>query len=198
MSQPFDSLSAYGTFSGPLGPAPLVEEAEGPLWPQAIGIVPFGSLTPFGVFTVAVAPATLRQAILHHLRQSVDVVALVGQRISAQAVPQLSTLPALTFSLPAVAPGRNLGGADGTARATARISAWARTQGECDRAAEAVRNRWDGFRGFIGDVDVMGSFVGENVDLPEPPATPDDQWLYHTLITISLVYRVPIPDQLET
>lgn len=165
---------------------------------------PYGSLAPYGSLLGPLAPSavppgpkTIRQAVLLRLRQSSDLAAIVGDRISSQAVPQLSNLPAATLSIPSNSPGRNLDGADGSATATVRVSIWARSQGACDLAAEAVRNRFDGFAGTIGLVDVLGAFVGTMVDLPEAPADKNDRWTYRTLVPLSITYRLPLPNQLQ-
>ncbi|WP_165068274.1 hypothetical protein [Paludisphaera rhizosphaerae] len=154
-------------------------------------------------------PRTIRQAVLKRLRDSTGLLAVLDQfapatpviaarnRISSAAIPQTSSLPAVTATIVSVVPGRNLRGSDGSARATVRINCWARSQAAVDQTTEAVRQRWDGFSGLIGQVVFLGAWVESMDDLNEDPTFAQDLPVYRVMITLSCVVRVSIPAELE-
>lgn len=141
--------------------------------------------------------ATIREAVRGRLAESADVHDLVDGRVHFGALPQNAKLPALTLFVPAKNAGHNLDGSDGTAITRVQISAWANRQSEVVELAEAIRQRFDGFRGAMGAVEVLSCLFQTEIDLPEPPRAGSDKWTYQIAIDYRIAHRVSIPSQLS-
>ena len=144
-------------------------------------------------------PLSLREAIQARLLASPAITTLVGSRIYFGALPQTASLltgPALTFSIISRPYGLNLGGADGTSSGHIQFSAWSLYQKTSDQLAQAVRDRFCGFAGSIGGLEITACIPEDEVDLPEPPRAGTDQWLYHIAVNYRMNHRVSLPTSL--
>lgn len=143
--------------------------------------------------------STLREAVFARLSRSPWIAAVVGPRIFFGALPQTKRFPALTYFVPSRTGGHNLGGADGTSRARVQISAWSFSELEAEQLAMAIRDRFDGFVGLIGQVEITACLFAGEVDLPEPPGKDgSDDWTYQIAVDYSISHRVPLPTLLRS
>ncbi len=141
-----------------------------------------GTITPTG-------PSTLREVIYSRLSTTAELTAIVGDRITPFGRPQCQLGPAATFQIVGREFGHHLGGPDGTSSATLRISAWSRKYLEAEAVAKVVRDAFDGYRGTIGGVSIMGCFLEDEADLPEYPRNGSDSYLYQIVLTFNVVHR---------
>jgi hypothetical protein len=147
-----------------------------------------------------IVPTQLREAVYSRLLASTAITNLVGTRIYFGALPQSISLddgPALSYTVVTRAYGHVLQGADGTSQGRVQISSYAFTQKMADRIAQAVRDCWDGFRGFIGGLEVTACVLDNETDLPTPPAASTDQWLYMIASDYQVNHRVSLPSSLN-
>jgi hypothetical protein len=82
---------------------------------------------------------TLEEAIRTHLVSRPEIVAVVGDRIAPDVLPQGTPLPALIYEVPAIDHDEHTEGSSGVASATVRIAAWAKGKIAARELAEAVR-----------------------------------------------------------
>lgn len=159
----------------------------------------------FNSFSVFNAPppsagdpgATIREAVRGRLVESAEVHDQVEGRVYPGSLPQKATLPAVTFFVPARTGGHNLKGSNGTVVTRVQISAWANRQSEVVAIAEAIRHRFDGFKGLMGEVEILSCLFQDEVDLPEPPNDGSDRWTHQIAIDYRISHRVSIPSQLS-
>jgi hypothetical protein len=155
----------------------------------------------FGVQALPpIVPTQLRQAVYNRLLASTAITDLVGARIYFGALPQSLSLddgPALSYTVVTRTYGHVLQGADGTSQGRVQISSYAYTEQLADRIAQAVRDCWDGFRGFIGGLEVTACVLDNETDLSSPPAASTDQWLYMIASDYQVNHRVSLPSSLN-
>lgn len=110
------------------------------------------------------------------------VAALVVGRIYPLRLPQLGTLPALTYQRISTVRARSQTGPSGLATVVFQIDCWAHTFDECRVLAAAVRQALDGFRGQLGGLVPCGSAsIESELDLYEPEAD-----LYRTTLQVEV------------
>ena len=163
---PFGSLAPNGSLAGPLGPAPL-DAGDPPGLPAGVGIRPYGSLNPYGTFTVDAGPRALRSAVLALLLSVPDLAALVGGRIAYAGSRQKDVEPRVTYVVASNDEGSDLDGPDGVFSARVRVSVWSRDSVEAETLADLVRSGLNGFRGWLGSVLVDSCEWDGDTDLPE-------------------------------
>lgn len=156
----------------------------------------------FSVFNAPPPPAgdpgaTIREAVRGRLVESAEVHDQVEGRVYFGALPQKAKLPAVTFFVPSKVAGHHLKGSNATSITRIQISAWSHRQAECVAIAEAVRQRFDGLQGTMGEVHVLSCLLQHEIDLPEPPKIADDQWTYQIALDYRISHRVPPPSQLS-
>lgn len=144
-------------------------------------------------------PVLLRQAIAARLLASSGITSLVGSAIYFGALPQtwnLANGPALTFLVIGRSGGHVLSGADGTSSARVQFSAWAYSESLADQIIKAVFDRFDGFQGTIGSVQILASLWQNEVDLPASPRAGTDQWIYQIASDYLINHRLSYPASL--
>jgi len=140
---------------------------------------------------------TIREAVRGRLVESAEVYDQVEGRVYFGALPQTAKLPAVTYFVPAKAAGHNLKGSNGLSVTRIQISAWSHKLAECVAIAEAIRQRFDGHQGPMGEVHVNSCLLQSEVDLPEPPKDASDRWTYQIALDYRVSHRVSIPSQLN-
>jgi hypothetical protein len=136
----------------------------------------------------------LRQAVYARLSAKQAITDLVGSRIYFGALPQSIKLddgPALSYTVSTRTYGHTLRGGDGTSQGTVQISSYALEEKMADRIAYAVRDCWDGFRGFIGELEVTACVLENETDSPTPPLVSTDQWIYTIASDYQINHRRP-------
>lgn len=145
-------------------------------------------------------PLSLREAVRFRLTSSSTIAGLVGSRIYFGALPQtadLMTGPALVYSVISRDYGHTLVGADGTSQARVQITAHSISQAASDRVMDSVRQLFDGFRGFIGALEITISVLENEIDLPYNPRSGTDQWYYEIAADYQINHRVSLPGSLS-
>ncbi|OJW11215.1 MAG: hypothetical protein BGO49_11150 [Planctomycetales bacterium 71-10] len=165
---------------------------------------PYGTLAPWGSLGAVVSspvdlgPETFEEALYLRLSSTAALTAIVGDRIHHGHIPQGWDLPAVSFELPGRPYGHHLRGSDGTSSPRVRISAWAASRPQAVAMARAVRDRFQGFRGRIGRVEVMASILLDELDLSSPPKDESDTWTCRILMDYRIRHRVPLPTLLAS
>ncbi|HEY1118779.1 MAG TPA: DUF3168 domain-containing protein [Acidimicrobiales bacterium] len=138
-------------------------------------------------------PATLRAAVHARLMGSAALAAVVDDRVFHARIPQRKDWPAVVFTTPSRSYGSNLGGGDGTSTANVQVDCWAPTADAAERAAEAVRLAFHGYRGRVGSVEFLGCFVDDVGEIVTQDSPGKDAWTYRHLLMIDATHRVPNP-----
>ncbi len=141
----------------------------------------------------AAAVLTLREAVRAWLVGLSALSAILGQRVYFAQPSQLSAYPCCVIKVPARSYGHNLGGADGSSRATVEITAMAMTEASCVAMAESIRNSADGFRGMQSGVAILSFLLDDEADDTTPPPDGSDQWIYQITLEYKCAHRVPAP-----
>lgn len=124
-------------------------------------------------------------AILALLQASSGLVALVGDRIYPDQLPETPQFPALTFRKVGGGGKRGATSNPGLMHASVQVSVWARSRPETVAMVTQVRKGLDRKRKIIaGGVPVDDCFYESDVDLDDI----EDQ-VYYTHIDFSIHYR---------
>lgn len=128
---------------------------------------------------------TIEAAMRAHLIADPGVSGLVGQRIYPIAMPQGTTLPAITYQRVSTVRIGSKQGPTGMAQPRLQINCWSKSYGDAKALADAVRVALDGYRGLMGGaVDVWETVVGTDVDLYE-----EDLGIYHVAVDVTIWHR---------
>ncbi len=123
-------------------------------------------------------------------------LSLLGLPVFVGAVPQTHRLqsgPAITYMVPERPFGHHLLGSDGTSQAEVEISVWSLLESASDAWGQAIR---DSFDGYVGDIATICILQDEG-DMPHPPQSGTDQWLYEIKYRYQINHRVPFPASLS-
>ncbi len=140
------------------------------------------------------------QALVSKLLSLSPVSDFIGSALFKTAIPQTRDLgavgPCLTYEIPNKPFGHVLTGSDGTAKATAKISAWSYNYGTSKQLIEAVWSGLDGVPTTWGDgsCEIISVVQQDDDDEPIRPQAGSDQWIYRVNQTYQVMYRVLIPD----
>jgi len=155
----------------------------------------------FGVWFAKPAAVVqfFEQALLSKL-QSLAALSTLATGIFKTSVPQTHDLgaigPALTYEIPNKPFGHVLTGSDGTATATAKISAWSYNYGISKQIAEAVWTGIDGVPAVWGNgtCEIISVVQQDDDDEPIQPRAGTDQWIYRVNQVYQIMYRVTLPN----
>lgn len=140
------------------------------------------------------AAATIHEALLVALSLDGGLADVVGDRIYPDAVPKGVAGPAAAYQLVSLTRERGLRGANGIARAWFQLTCTRASRAECRAFAEAIRQLFDGYRGFIGDVWIHEALLGVERDLGEAPAVAGSgEPARTTAVDVILRHREPRP-----
>ena len=96
------------------------------------------------------------------------VAGLVSTRIYPGKLPQIPTLPAVTYSRVDGPRVQSLVGSSGLAHPRLQIDCWAETYAGVKTLANAVRGAIDGYSGTISGTRVGGVLIDDEQDVYEP------------------------------
>lgn len=156
--------------------------------------------TPFGGSRVR--RASLREAVVAHLKADQAVALVVGSRVYPLVIPQSPSAiyPALAVQVIAIERPRQLDGPVSITNATVQIAAASKLFRETVAATEAVRQALDGFRGTLGaglaTIDVVESVLRTERDLSDDAADGTGRPYLRTVVEYLIRYREPRPVRL--
>ena len=144
------------------------------------------------------ADSPLRQAISYTLRTDTAIVALVSTRIYPNSVPQTAALPALTYQVVSIIRGHHLAATNGVNAARVRFAICTKNVIDGEAIAEAVRQRFDGYRGTLstssgGSVVVIETLAMDESDGYTEPQDGTGRPFNFTLLDYLIRYREPRP-----
>jgi hypothetical protein len=142
-------------------------------------------------------PATLREAVYAKLGAVEAIQADVGDRIYFYALPQSlrrPVQPAVTYYLTSRDYGRHFAGSNAIATTRVRVSCWSMSELTSLSIANAIRSAFFGYRGKVGQVTILGCFLEDETDLPEPAGGGTSDYIYQVVLTFSVVHRITPPD----
>jgi hypothetical protein len=123
-----------------------------------------------------------------------DITNLVGQRIYPGMLPQSAVFPAITWHCYGTSHDYYTTGAAGWADARYQIDVWAYTYGQATTISELVRDKLQGFSGFIGEGWVHVAILENEETLYEQPAHSDDMPIHH----VAQQYKILFPETLPS
>lgn len=97
----------------------------------------------------------------------------IGGRMYPEILPQMPTLPAITYQVVSEWRRPTLHGTDGLPRVRVQMDCWANTSLEARSVADAVREAIDGFAGLMGGspgADISGIFAANSFSSYDPDA----------------------------
>lgn len=110
--------------------------------------------------------------MLNELRSHIVGVVGIGGRMYPETLPQMPTLPAITYQVVSEWRRPTMHGTDGLPRTRVQVDCWARTSLEARAIADAVREAVDGFSGLMGSpgTEIGGLFAANTFSSYDPEA----------------------------
>lgn len=110
----------------------------------------------------------IEEGLVTFLKAQAPIAVLISGRVFPGVIPLGQPLPALTYQRISCARVRSFAGASGIASPRFQIDAWASTAKTARELAGHVRRALDGYRGSLGQVQVLGVQLDGDQDRPEP------------------------------
>lgn len=131
----------------------------------------------------------IESSLRTYLLSKPAMIAVVGQRIHCNDLPQNCTFPAIAFQTISDIPDHHLRGANGLSVARIQVNCYALTYEDAKLAAEALRLSTDGFCGTVGVHAVNPMTVEDQNDLLQPPITASEKPVFGVAVDLRLAYQ---------
>jgi hypothetical protein len=151
--------------------------------------------------SAAIAPPAIgvtdfRSALVAELQANMTLSAIFGSKTFPGVIPEGEDPPAITYRIFGAPRGHNLDGADGTSVCHVQISCFSFQFEDCESAAEALRQMFDGYAGDLGGaglVPVTETVLENEVDLEDEPTEGSDRWTFGIALDFAFHYRQSKP-----
>lgn len=138
----------------------------------------------------------LLKDIRDHLAGSAAVVDAVSNRIFDEVVPQGVQYPLINLSDLSAEPEMGLGGEVGVHKTQVQVDVWTdgtKGKAECNRIAELVRNRMNGYRGTFGTGCYGVSRMVRSNALAAPPIDGSDTHRRRYSMDFEITHTAAVP-----
>lgn len=109
---------------------------------------------------------SIGEAIVSILLADLNLVALIGNRVYPNYVPQGAAVPAVTYQRISGPRDHTFDGPSGLVKSRYQLNSWADTYGDMESVADAVRIAMDGFSGTIGGRVIQNIESDDETDTP--------------------------------
>lgn len=110
--------------------------------------------------------------MLNELRSHIVTAVSIGGRMYPETLPQMPTLPAITYQVISEWRRPTMHGTDALPRTRVQVDCWAKTSLEARAIADAVKDAVDGFQGLMGSpgAEIGAIFAANSFSSYDPEA----------------------------
>jgi len=150
--------------------------------------IPFAGLRAFGGLGRRTGPAPQVVRDVRSALRKLVADAVQFDRILPGGLSERTTLPAISYVMAGSYDNRDFDGGDDLIEGRFRLSIWSGDSEEAALIARDVRQALLGFRGYVGQVGVLGIFLEGEIDMPEDPRDGSDDIAYQIILDLLIQY----------